>query len=264
MIVQQLDDGRLWCINQSSHAVQAAEFCRAWGNGDVAPVPPKIASVVDLAVMVHDNGWLAWERSPELRADGYPMDFLAGPVWWTKLELWSAGIEAAFDQHPYAGVLVARHAATLYERMVGQIADPAERSETARFIAAQDGVVARARQLLGAIEPWREALSEPLIDGCTRLLQYGDLASLRVCVPWAADADLPRCPVDFAGGTQPIRMVHGDGDIRLDPWPYSVPGFEVSIWGRVLDQRNFADTTAYRQQLAQAPVLERRWWVHPL
>ena len=127
------------------------------------------------------------------------MDFLAGPAWPTKLALWTEGIAAAFDQHPFAGVLVGRHAAMLYQRMVDQIADPAERGRRPTSLPDQDEVTARARRLLAAIHPWRSALDEPVIDGCTRLLQFGDLASLRVCVPWAPDADLANCPVDLAG-----------------------------------------------------------------
>ena len=68
MIVRKLADGRLFCINQTSHALMAAQFCRAWGNDDVAPPAP--VDIVRMAVAQHDNGWYEWECAPKLRADG--------------------------------------------------------------------------------------------------------------------------------------------------------------------------------------------------
>jgi hypothetical protein len=269
MIVHRLGGDRLWCINQTSHAVQAAAFCRRWGNAEVEPVPADLAAAVDLAVTVHDNGWLPWERRPELRPDGSPMDFLAGPVWHRKLRVWDAGIAAAFDQHPYAGALVATHAATLYERMVDQLPDAAERAATVAWVAAQARVLARARSLLGSVSSWRAALEDQAVLRWTRLLQFGDLASLRLCVPWSATSrtgggvPMSHPPLDADGAPIELRMAHGNGFVHVDPWPFAGAGFEVAVWGRVLGQDRFSSTAAYRRALAQAPVMERRWWVSP-
>jgi hypothetical protein len=259
MIVHELPDGRLWCINQTSHAHQAEEFCRRWGNGEFAPPAPY--GPVLLGVSQHDNGWYEWELEPEIRPDGYPMDFIHGPDWAAKLQMWWRGIRRAFDQHPYAGVLVGHHAALLYESFVGssRIGDE-ERDGTQTFIDEQAGVRAEARRLLGGDEVLAKALADEVIEAHTRLLQFGDLASLEVCVPWAPRR-LQHCPVDMAGTYVALAMEYDDRHITFDPWPYGVDRFEVTIWGRVLEERQFSDHEAYREALAVAPGLHRCWSV---
>ena len=112
MIVQQLPDGRTLCINQTSHALMAAAFCRHWGNeAFAAPTPYE---PVMMAIAQHDNGWYEWEEAPLLRPDGFPMDFMHGPAADAKVALWELGIARAAAQHPYAGLLVRRHATLLY------------------------------------------------------------------------------------------------------------------------------------------------------
>ncbi|MEA3217805.1 MAG: hypothetical protein QOJ19_3961 [Acidimicrobiia bacterium] len=259
MIVQELPDGRLWCINQTSHAHQAEEFCRRWGNGAFAPPAPY--GPVLLGVSQHDNGWYDWELEPELRPDGYPMDFIHGPDWATKLHLWWRGIRRAFDQHPYAGVLVGHHAALLYEGLLESLhLGEEEREATQIFIDEQANVRAEARRLLGADEVLAAALEDEAVEAHTRLLQFGDLASLVVCVPWAARR-IERCPVDMAETFTAISMEFDERRITFDPWPYGVDHFEVTIWGRVLEDRVFPDADAYRQALAVAPGLHKCWSV---
>ncbi len=84
-----MPDGRLLCINQTSHALMAAEFCHHWGNRDFACPQPYAA--VMLGIAQHDNGWYEWEQRPHLRGDGYPMDFLHGPPGEEKIALVATG-----------------------------------------------------------------------------------------------------------------------------------------------------------------------------
>ena len=112
MITRPMPNGQLLCINQTSHALMAAEFCRHWGNRDFAAPAPYQPVLTGIAQ--HDNGWYEWELAPLLRADGAPMDFLHGPPPHEKLALWQRGIDRAAAQHPYAGLLTGWHASLLY------------------------------------------------------------------------------------------------------------------------------------------------------
>src|SRR5215211_7768088 len=99
MIVRTQPNGQLLCINQTSHALMAAEFCRYWGNNDFAKPSPY--EVVLNAIAQHDNGWYEWEAAAQTDAEGAPLAFIPGPPFREKLTLWQRGIERAAAQHPY-------------------------------------------------------------------------------------------------------------------------------------------------------------------
>jgi hypothetical protein len=260
MIVRELGDGRLLCINQTTHALQATSFCRRWGNAEFATPDP--FEPVMAGIFLHDNGWFEWEEAPEVRPDGYPMDFVHGPPWDAKIELWRRGVSRAFAQHPYAGILVMRHAAILYRKAMPTLRGE-EAAGTAAFVAEQDLWEAKARRLLGGQPGWVAPLTEEAIEAHTRLLQFGDLIALQVTMPWAADAWLGPCPVDLAGNFTELRAQHGEGLVTVDPWPYGPSSFEVAVHGRVLERDRFAGHEEYRAALAAAPLMELRWRVAP-
>ncbi|MDY7103335.1 MAG: DUF3891 family protein [Actinomycetota bacterium] len=261
MIVADADNGQLWLVNQTTHALMAAELCRHWGNRDVEA--PRMIEVVLAAIAQHDNGWYEEEARPRLDPDGRPMSFMTGPPWSEKLDLWRRGIRRAFDQHPYAGVLVARHAATLYQPSLSLLSGE-ELVATREFVEqTQPATTARARELLAGHGSWAELLTDEAIEASTRLLKVGDHVSLRVLVPYAERGVLDHGPVDHRGTTTPLQITHGEGAITIDPWPYGVDSFDVEVWGRKLDRRTFADIASYRDALAAAPLRVRRWRVVP-
>ena len=261
MIVRELADGRLLCMRQTSHALMAAAFCRHWGNADFAPPTPYDA--VLLAVGQHDNGWYEWEKEPDIRPDGYPMDFIHGPNGREKIDLWTRGITRVGAQHPYAGLLVRRHATLLYAGYIDRLSDPDERRMNWAFIDAWPGALADARRLLDGAPGYVEALRDEAIEANTRLLQFGDTASLQPCVPWPAERRFPHCPVDQNGNFTEIVMRYDEATIAFDPWPFGIDAFSVSIHGRVLRGRHYVDHAAYRAALAEAPLLTLSWRVVP-
>lgn len=247
MIVRDLGERGLICINQTSHALHAAALCRHWGNADFAP--PEPWEPVLSAIAQHDNGWYEWEEAPEVGEDGYPIDFVAGPTWERKLDLWRRGVRRAFTQHPYSGVLVMRHAVTLYRKVLDRL-DGAEAEATAAFVAEGDVWEAKARRLLGEHAHWQRQLSDDAIESHTRLLQFGDLVSLRLCVPWESTTPVHGHDVAVEGNT-----------ITVSPWPYAVDRFEVAVVGRHLDTKHFGGHEEYRTALTAAPMVELRWQV---
>ncbi len=261
MIVHPMPDGRLLCIHQTSHALMAEMFCRHWGNRAFATPQPYAA--VMLGIAQHDNGWYEWECTPQLRADGYPMDFIHGPTALVKLDLWQRGIDRVYAQHPYAGLLAGRHAALLYHADLNRNISPQERVRILDFIHAQERLLAAVRREFGADASVAPALDEAVVLANTRLLQFGDTASLQVCVPWGAHATLRHCPVDFTGTETEIEMRCDETAITFSPWPFGVDEFEVSIHGRLLDRQTFTDDAQYQAALAAAPYHRLVWKVTP-
>ena len=257
MIVREQTDGRLLIVSQTSHALMAAAFCRHWGNADfAAPVP---YDAVLAAIAQHDSGWYEWEQQPRLRVDGYPMDFLHDDDPLAKVMLWERSAARAAAQHPYAGLLVGQHAVSLYV----EYPTPGLPSPLQRRI---NGFVATQRQQIDELRSaWRETkeaagwLAAAHIEANTRLLRFGDSASLQVCMPWDRDRVIQLVPVDGAGTFTKMRMTFDDDTIVFDPWPYAVDSFTVEIWGRLLGERTFTGTAAYHAALADARWLRLAW-----
>jgi hypothetical protein len=258
LILRTQANGQWLCIHQTSHALMAAELCRHWGNRDFATPAPD--APVLLGIAQHDNGWVEWECAPEVRPDGVPMDFMHGPAAEIKRELWRRGISRAAAQHPYAGLLVSRHAYRLYQGDLPNLA-PAEHRATELFLAEQDDLLRRMRALLAGDEELRRATEDAPLDGNTRLLQIGDSASLQVTIPWGRTRTFPRCPVDFAGTLTEITLTCEGDEIHFDPWPFGIDAFTVSIHGRLLDPTPFPTHAAYQAALASAPLRQLRWRV---
>lgn len=258
MIVHTLPDGQLLCIHQNSHALMAAEFCRHWGNRDFARPAPD--APVLLGIALHDNGWMEWEAAAQVRDDGYPMDFLHGPSSHEKLAIWQRGVARAFAQHPYAGLLVGQHAAALYAADLDRLQGD-EQAAVAAFIAEQEALVADVRKKVAP--DLARALSPVTLAAHTRLLQFGDTASLQVCMPWGSTRTFAGCPVDFAGETTEIHMAWEGTTIHFTPWPVGVDRFSVSIHGRRLATTHFASHAAYQAALDAAPYGTLSWDVVP-
>ncbi len=260
MIVREVGDGRLLCIHQTTHALMAGQFCRFWGNGEFAP--PRPYAPVMMAIGQHDNGWVEWELAPRLRPDGFPMDFITYTDQAEKTHLWQRGIERVWAQHPYAALIISRHASILYEKFQSQGAyDVANDREVSRFLADQRALLEKAHRILGADPEFVLLLQPEVIETDTRLLQFGDHASLQVSIPWAAQTTLSDCPLDYSGATTEIVMRFDDERIFFDPWPYSVDHFEVSMEGYLVEQTHFASEAAYQQALADAPFYRKIWRV---
>lgn len=259
MIVRDMPDGRVLCLNQTTHALMSAALCSRWGNRDFAR--PRPYAVVMNAIAQHDNGWSEWELSPRLRADGYPMDFLHGPDAYEKLALWQRGVDRAHIQHPYAGLLIWRHAAYLHEMLLGQIHDDALVAANRLFIDGADARLAELRTLYAEDHYYTALLADEVVEANTSLLRFGDFASLQVSMPWSCERIIDGCSADWAGGTVDITMRHEDNQITFDPWPFAVDAFEVSVHGRLLDRRHFENNEAYQAALAAAPLLRLCWRV---
>jgi len=260
MIVREMPNGQLLCLNQTTHALMAEQFVRHWGNTDFARPTPYAEMM--LAVSQHDNGWYDWELQPRLCANGYPMDFLKDDEPLAKLDLWRLSVSRVYAQHPYAAIPVGRHAAWLYQGALNEITDATVKAQTIAFIEEQETLTTHVRQLLAENQRFTEWLREDALNANTRLLQFGDFAVLQVAIPWANTRVMAKCPLNHREQVD-IQMQFDEKVITFDPWPFGVDGFDVTIHGRLLDQRHFANEAAYHAALAKAPLHELHWQVRP-
>ncbi|MEZ4870443.1 MAG: DUF3891 family protein [Caldilineaceae bacterium] len=257
MIVHNMPNGQLLCIHQTTHALMAAQFCRHWGNRDFAAPLPYLATM--LAITQHDNGWYEWELHPRLRSDGYPMDFLHDDDPLGKLRLWRRGVDRVYEQHPYAALLVGRHASLLYTAGLDEL-PPTVRQHTEEFIADQQILVDIAQLAYAKDSRYQEFLNATYLDANTRLLQFGDSASLQVTVPWANERVIRHCPLNPQERVE-ITMRYSDQTITFDPWPFGADGFTVEVHGKLLSQRIFTTEEEYHAALAAAPLVRLAWQV---
>lgn len=257
MIVREMADGQLLCIHQTTHALMAEQFCRHWGNAEFAHPLPYAATM--LAIAQHDNGWYEWELHPRLRSDGYPMDFMHDNDPLGKVQLWRRGVDRVFEQHPYAALLVGRHAALLYEADLPHLTGVAHQP-IAEFVADQRMLLNVARHAYAQDDRYGALLTDDVVDANTRLLQFGDHASLQVIVPWSTQHRLRHCPLNPQEQIE-IEMRYNDTEITFTPWPFGVDRFAVEIHGKLLSQRHFPNEEAYHAALAEAPLLRLTWQV---
>jgi hypothetical protein len=262
VIVREMGQGRILCIPQTTHGLMAAQFVRHWGNQDF-PAPCPYAPVM-MAIAQHDSGWFEWEQAPQLQEDGRPMDFITYTDQAEKSRLWQRGIDRAYAQHPYAALLISHHASILYRGFQGQNAySGPDEAAVNRFLAEQDRLEARVRQVLAWDPAYAQALSPGGLAANVALLQFGDRAALQVAIPWASDIPIGPVPTDRVGGTTQLQMRFDETTIHFAPWPYALPSFPVHMEGYLLEQDAFPSEEAYHAALNRAPLIRHTWQVAP-
>jgi Protein of unknown function (DUF3891) len=253
--------GRLLLVRQVDHQDQCGLMAAAWGNERFAR--PEPFAPIALAAAIHDEGWRAWERRPEVDAGGAPVNFsdIDRP---THVALYREGIATAARRDPRAGLLVSLHGQGLYEGRRGLDRGrptPRARREPAvrEFLAEQDGVQRALRELIG---PGAE-LDEWAWAGY-RLLQTWDVISL--FLTWSALGDrggisLPQVPDRPAGPGVELRLeARAGGEVTCAPWPFSGDVVDLPVAARAIPDRPYASAAELAEALSTAgwESLDRR------
>jgi hypothetical protein len=207
-------------VTQPDHAHLAGEILALW-RADGLPEHSRRTDVL-FAGREHDNGWREADAAPRWdAAAGRPRDFVTTTTA-DRIEIWERGTARFAGSHPYAALLVVRHAQALHRDRAG---DPAWQG----FLAYLDEL---AR---GLLEETGAAPDE--VDADYRFLDLADLISLSA---------LNRAPERFArhgmvgrrddretGGETGIETVH------LSPFPLAgATAFEVPC--RRIPNRSYA------------------------
>ncbi len=186
-----VDDADSWLlITQPDHAHFSAELLSLFRT-DGLPEHPRRDELL-FAVREHDNGWRETDAAPRWNSEaGRPHDFLTLPRE-DRIELWQRGTARYAGEHPYAALLITRHAIQLHQSR--------RRGE--------DGW----QGLLVYLDELHRGLAEEVgihdEETAYRWLDLADLLSLGVCNRW-------REPFGRYGFQAALQ----DGTLHLDPFP---------------------------------------------
>lgn len=188
------DEADAWLlITQPDHAWFSAELLSLFRTGGL-PEHPRRAELL-FAVREHDNGWRETDAAPRWNRRwkedaGRPHDFLTLPRE-ERIELWQRGTARYAGEHPYAALLITRHALQLHQGR-----------------RDQDGW----QPFLEYLDELHQGLAREVgtegEEEDYRWVDLADLLSLGVCNRW-------REPFGRYG----FEAVFRDGTLHLDPFP---------------------------------------------
>lgn len=109
-------------VTQPDHAHFSGELLGLW-RADGLPEHPRRAEIL-FAGREHDNGWREADAAPRWDSSGNsgrgrPHDFVSMPRE-ERIAIWERGTARFAGSHPYAALLIARHARALHRDRVGE------------------------------------------------------------------------------------------------------------------------------------------------
>lgn len=171
MIVARDTSGSLLFVTQPDHARFAGELLSLWRTEGL-PDHPRRGEIL-FAAREHDNGWREADAAPRWdRERGRPHDFVSMPRE-DRIEIWERGTARFAGEHPYATLLIVRHALELHKDRFRQ---PGGDEGWAGF---QEYLEELER---GLLEETGAAEEEVAAD--YRWIDLTDLVSLAVCNRW--------------------------------------------------------------------------------
>jgi hypothetical protein len=241
MIVNQTDTG--WeLICQPAHALLSLQLAARWKH---EPHPPSRWWETLHAVAQHDNGWQEWEQEPKLTEAGTPQNFIHMPPP-DAIAQWERGVGRGCHQSRWVGLLISRHATSLYAGRKGEVKALDEFLE--RQIAQQ--------------ETWKRELgvSEAEVAESYRLIRFFDWLSLVLCWRRLPDNGSPIALGMGPDGREYNAHRTDSGAVTLDPYPFAESDFTVTVEARVLHQKRFKDVELYQTMFwgVRPTVLEWR------
>jgi hypothetical protein len=264
MILQQQNEP-LVVIRQTDHAYLSGFFARELGNE--AFQKPEPFNSFCLAAAEHDNGWQEWELAPGVD----PKTFSAYSFMTIPLEehiaLYQRGIERAVKADLYAGLLVAGHCASLYDRAHATIP-----GYSAKYVKNHEQQMAndfvqrlRLQQLRlkvdlrsdPAMKPYTD---EKLIKANQQRLDALDRLSLHFCMGGKNDIVIEGVPVDGQGGEVDweVRSLGGQ-EYAVAPYPFRRDPLELAILARRIPKVRYTDDVELQEALVRAPFFNLKF-----
>jgi len=235
-------DERWVLISQPEHARLAGQLAAAWAHPGWTAIEPR-DEVLD-AVTHHDDGWIDWERSPDVDSEGNPRQFTDMPLD-VALTIWRSSIAICRDIGPLAGAMVAGHFAGLLRRFPGwrDRCTAEEASQADSFLAEQDQLC----------RTWREAWlaadrrhRPKVADAALAHLQMFDAISLWLCGHDHPKSFEPEPPA----GEESCRFDRvGNRTWTVSPWPFRAGHVRLEAATRIVAAAAYAN----REALAEAP-----------
>jgi hypothetical protein len=220
MIVRHTVDG--WeVIYQGAHALLAGQIAQKLSPD----VTPRFWTETLAAIIDHDDLKEDFGNNVYLTDLGAPKDFALFKF--TATERYTESkrrIANANRKHRWIGLLAARHVEQLY----------ATERVSRKLAALIDSERARRPSALRELN-----LQEDHLEAAYRIMQWCDRASLILCRS-ELPAMMRRIEVAaLAPGTRSEMWQAEDESVKVSPWPFAAPAFEVSVEVRTLAQMVF-------------------------
>lgn len=181
----------LLLVTQPDHAWLSGEILSLW-RADGLPGHPRRGELL-FAAREHDNGWREADSAPRCDPERKgPYDFISIPRE-DRIAIWERGTARCSGEHPYAALLVTRHARVLHQDRRGQ-------EEWEPFLAYLEELERGLAEETGVSE-------DEVVSGY-RFLDLADLISLAVCNRWKEPFERHGVRGEVRGNT-----------VHLDPFP---------------------------------------------
>ena len=258
MIIQEQGD-QLILIRQTDHAMLAGFFARALGN-KLFHRPEPFESFC-LAAAEHDNGWYEWELLPQIDPKTFtPYNFMSIPTE-EHIALYQRGIERVVRADRYAGLLVSMHCSGLYDRTRATMP-----GFSAKYVKSNESHLVtdflqrlRLQQLRLKVDLRADPVMKPYADDHAlqtnlQRLEALDRLSLYFCLAPLDGSTIDAVPVNGNGSEADWDLQPaGNNSVTLKPYPFAKDPLEISILGRRVPRRRYADEHEFQKVLAQAP-----------
>lgn len=221
-----------WLVAQPDHAALAGDLAARIRSPEF---PPLDADVVQ-AITLHDEGWAAFDRAPNLNGRERPLSFVEVAVK-DFLPAWLDSIKRAEEVAPVGGVLVSEHFCRLGRWRLQSVVDtPEDGAAVQEFLERE----AKRQQQLSSRQD--RGLEEILV--LVDVLQFCDLFSLYLC---CGARDVVEFPQKFNGQTV---CLHCDGELfRTEP-PLFGGGASLAVRARRYPSQQESSSTALPVLLA--------------
>ena len=224
-------------IYQKAHGLLAMEFGLHW---QTAQRPPRFAETL-AAILEHEDG-LNDAEVDALTDVGAPLHF---ELLEYTLEQCRSVTQLMRQKSRWMALMVSLHMTFLYEKKRGQDA------EMDLFLDEQQ---TWQRRYLRELDIKREEAQRAY-----EFVEWCDAFSLLLCLD---KVQMEQRKMEISNG--PDGTVHqvwqrDDGSLCVEPWPFAVNKFEVSIESRIIEQLKFNSTDELRNALEATDPTETRW-----
>lgn len=253
MLVVQEPAGAMLLVRQPDHAATCAQLAEAWQRP--SSLDPQIwASFVEAAGR-HDDGWMEAEKLPVLGEDGTPLDFKTIP---TRLhvDIWRRSVELARPHEPFAALMIALHARTLYTQ-TGQIYYEDQRLAQ-ELVNDLTGLIDHSiGRLSVGTDAQRGAVEPRNLETARRLLSFFDGLSLALVggISWFDGTE----PLVFGDQESTLGLSRRDSIIYVDPWPFTGNQVTLTTIGFHLRTRRYRSAGHLAVDLARAKPVDLNW-----
>lgn len=252
MIVR--DTGFRWqVVAQPDHGDVCGTLAQGWGNEQFATSSGHDS--VTIAARRHDDGWALWERTPNVAADGRPLNVFDIGVE-VHLAFFRAMIVAVSEEDRYAGLLASMHAVGIYthrydtDPALSMTRAAAEQRLVDQFVEERKADHRRVQAEINVSDEqlWLDYLRVQVFDRLCLYFCLNDLVA-------GETAAINPAPIDAAGAEARLEVTPvAPWEIAVAPYPFRTDPFRVELPRRLVPHQTWRSRHEFAAAYARTPV----------